>query len=203
MTDLQKTDTGVQSVARQKLNKKESITLKSLNLVVQQNKGTILLADISGSMSGEKMQGLKDALSTVWKPGIQGIAFNHELYELMEQDIQFLDASGTTEMLDALQEAWSRNPSHMILLTDGQPNNGTKEVLQEVSHHTDTPIDTVGIGKHGGYGYDADFLREIARLTGGRFTDVGEPMKLTETLQFLLDYTPDSIQAPQEGVIQL
>jgi len=203
MTELQNTNTGVQSVARQKLNKKESITLKSLNPIVQQNKDTILLADISGSMNGEKMRGLKDALSTVWKPGIQGIAFNHELFELVEQDIQFLGASGTTAMLEALQEAWSRNPSHMILLTDGQPSNGTKEILQEVSHHTDIPIDTVGIGEYGGFGYDADFLREVARMTGGRFTDVGEPMKLTETLQFLLAYKPDGLEAPKEGVIQL
>ena len=202
MTDLQKADSP-DVVAQQKLNKKKSITLKSIQTVQKFQKGTVLLADKSGSMSGDKMNGLKDALTTVWRPGIEGIAFDHNLYELTEEDIRFLHASGTTEMLGALKEAWSRSPKHIILMTDGIPDGGTREILREVRHHTDVPIDTVGIGDLTGNWYDADFLREVARLTGGRFTDVGEPMRLTQTLQHLLTYTTDGLQEPQEGVISL
>lgn len=200
MTDLQKADES--SVTRQTLTKKKAITLQTLKPQAL-TKGTVLLADISGSMTGGKMRELIDALSSVWNPDMQGVAFNHQLYELTEDDIPFMKSSGTTAMLDALNEAWSRKPKHIILMTDGYPDGGTEEVLGAVRFNTGTPIDTVGIADSAGCGYDPKFLWEIASLTGGRFIDVNEPLELTQTLQFLLTYTPDGIQAPQEGVIEL
>ena len=202
MTDLQKADSQGM-IAKQKLNKKKSITLKSIQTVQKFQKGTVLLADKSGSMSGDKMNGLKDALTTVWRPGIEGIAFDNSLYELTEEDIGFLHASGTTEMLGALKEAWSRSPKHIILMTDGIPDGGTQEILKELKYHTDVPIDTVGIGDLTGSRYISLSPPSGDPSTPSGPSDVGEPMRLTQTLQHLLTYTPDGLQEPQEGVINL
>ena len=69
--------------------------------------------------------------------------------------------------------------------------------------NTDIPIDTIGIGNLNGHNYDPEFLRELSRITGGRFTGVDEPLKLTSVIKHLLTYTPDAITQPQEGVIAL
>jgi len=198
MTVLQNTSTQP-TVARQTVKKQQSLTLRTLNKDTTKQKGTVILADISGSMRGEKIQNLRKALKKVWRPGIEGIAFCTGMYELREEDISSLDTSGCTAMLAPLQEAWSRSPSHIILLTDGEPDEDKSTILKEVRWHTGIPIDTVGMADSSGSYYDPEFLAEIALLTGGRFTDVGEPVQLTDTLQYLLDYKPAGLQAPKEG----
>ena len=167
--------------------KSAKLTLHSLHKTSVVTKTTIL-ADISGSMSGHKLSCLKDALHKVWRPGIAGIAFNNAVWSFNEQDISQLSVSGTTKMLEALREAWQLNPGHIVLLTDGFADSGANRVLNVVAIHPQPPIDTIGIGD-----YDKDLLRRIAELTGGRFMDVNDPIQLSQTLQKLLDYRPNSL----------
>jgi len=190
-------------VERQKLKKAEHITLRSTREVTT-NGSTLLLVDLSGSMGGDKLTNLKKALETVWNPGIKAIGFESVLWEIERGDIQKLSNMGSTHMLSALYEGWSSNPDHIVLITDGQPtDSSTSELLQEVRLHLTPPIDTIGIGDKHGRNYNPDFLKEISRLTGGRFIDVDEPIQLTQKLKFLLDYKPDILQEGKKGVIQL
>ena len=200
MTDL--TNYTGKTLERQTLDlkSKPKLTLQSLRPKSVLTK-TVILADISGSMSGHKMNCLKDALHKVWSPHIEGIAFESNLWSFGKQDINQLQAQGTTHMKEALIEAWSTNPGHIVLLTDGYANGGSSEVLDEVRHHPTPPIDTVGIGGHGDY--DRQMLEQIALLTNGRFMDVAEPLKLTETLEELLQLESGKLDNQAIESIQL
>ena len=180
--DLSTTDTA-RLIAKQTYKPRKPLTLQSLNKSTLSR--TIILADISGSMSGEKIHELKRALSTIWRPGLEGIAFESELWAFEQADIQLLQPRGSTNMSQALQEAWNMQPERIILLTDGMPDEGNQAIIGLVQAHPSPPIDTVAIG----YDCANSLLQEISRLTGGQFNAVGDPLKLTDTLVKLLEFS--------------
>jgi len=197
-------------VKRQKLKKPEKVTLNSLKTKTTGLQKTMLLADISGSMGGNKLFELKKALSSVWQAGISCIGFESEIWQIDQSDIAHLDNMGSTHMLAGLEEAWTTKPHHMVLMTDGHPTDANEDdILARVRVHKDIPIDTVGIGDKGSVrSYRPEFLRQISDITGGRFFDIGDPIKLTSTLQHLIEYRPNKLrQGSQESekgdVIQL
>lgn len=171
-------------VKKQKLGDVQKVTLKSI-LPKKHNVSSYILADISGSMHGEKMDSLKKALHDVWRPGIHGIAFESSVYDFYEDDIDELSARASTNMLDALKAAWSDSADHIVLLTDGQPDQDESEILKHVRNNSHTPIDTIGIGSSR-YSYNVDFLKEISNITGGRFNSVNEPLLLSQVMTKLL-----------------
>uniref|UniRef100_A0A6H1ZLE3 Putative von Willebrand factor A domain-containing protein n=1 Tax=viral metagenome TaxID=1070528 RepID=A0A6H1ZLE3_9ZZZZ len=182
----------------------KKLTLRQMQLKTRpQTQRTAILADISGSMNGRKMLELKRCLSTVWSVGIYAIAFSSNIYEMEQSDIAQLKSEGSTNMQGALEVVWKSSASHIILLTDGQPDQSKADILLDVTAHKEIPIDTVGIGDKGRLDYDPIFLAEMSLITGGRFTDCGDPIKLTMVVQNLLEYKPTGISAPVEGVIEL
>jgi hypothetical protein len=173
-------------IHKQSLKSAKKLTLRdTLKAKTPMRISTYILADISGSMYGEKMDSLRKALHDVWRPGIHGIAFESEIYDFDEKDIDLIQTGGSTNMLDALLAGWDDSASHIILLTDGHPDQSESEILNHVRSHTDTPIDTIGIGS-GRSAYNADFLKMISELTGGRFNSVDQPLLLSEVMQDLL-----------------
>ena len=189
------------TLSRQVIQGKK-MTLKTLNtkMTVTQIKNVYILADISGSMSGNKMDELKKALKTIYRPGIKIYAFSTDVYELQESDISQLYAMDRTAMLLALEETWKQLPRHIILATDGQPDERKDDILRRAQVHSDVPIDTIGISEHGRYGYDPEFLSELSRITGGKFTDAGMPVQLTSIIQNLL---LEAGETEKGGVIKL
>lgn len=99
---------------------------------------------------------------------------------------------GDTPLLPALHQAWDwlrrRAPKgRIILISDGLPNTGgtPEQILEEAPKHG-VPIDTIGIGKAGSlFSYSPEFLRRLADLTGGCFTEVGDVGKLAEAIKAL------------------
>ena len=209
--DLDTTNPSIERVSKQSIKGLKQTTLKSITRAKQNlpTTRTLILADISGSMSGEKMRGLKDALNNTLTPGVECIGFEDNMWEIAQADVDHLYSMGGTHMLEALHNAWEKGSSHMVLITDGEPTDANEEqILQEVRLHKEIPIDTIGLGDQGCRNYNPEFLRRIAEITGGRFTDVGQPIKLTNTLQFLLDYKPTGLKeggsgSMSGGVIQL
>uniref|UniRef100_A0A6M3KAE6 Putative von Willebrand factor A domain-containing protein n=1 Tax=viral metagenome TaxID=1070528 RepID=A0A6M3KAE6_9ZZZZ len=182
---------------KQKLVDRQSVkgrkpTLKEmLSPQVGKQKKSLLLADISGSMHGAKEFALKAALAEIWKshPGLECVGFADDLFAIEPSDLQAPESwlGGGTHMLKALFEAWHRQVAHMVLLTDGQPTDASEErIIQEAQNHKDVPIDTIGLGDQGVANYHPDFLRMLSHVTGGKFTDVGEPVRLTAVLETLL-----------------
>jgi len=183
--DLEEKDTS-KLIHKQSLQGAKKLTLRdTLKAKTPMRTSTYILADISGSMDGEKMDSLRKALHDVWRPGIHGIAFESEVYDFDEEDIDQLCVAGSTNMLDALLAGWEDSASHIILLTDGHPDQSESEILNHVRSHTNTPIDTIGIGS-GRSAYNADFLKMISELTGGRFNSCNKPLLLSEVMQDLL-----------------
>jgi Mg-chelatase subunit ChlD len=179
-------------VHKQSLKSAKKLTLKETSYSNKPMKNsTYILADISGSMHGEKMDALKKALHDVWRPGIHGIAFSTEIYDFDSKDIDSLRSMGSTNMRDALQAAWDDSAQHIILLTDGQPDQSEGEILNLVRQHRTIPIDTIGIGSER-WAYNADFLREISEITGGRFNSVDEPLMLSEVMSELLQISENA-----------
>lgn len=199
--DLAETDRS-KLVGKQTLKGAKKLTLKQ-TLMPKRSGSTqsYILADISGSMHGEKMDALKVALKKVWRVGIHGIAFSNQIYDFDEKDIDSLHSESTTNMLDALLAAWSDKADHMILLTDGQPDQAEDHILQQVRLHTDIPIDTIGISRHDG-AYNERFLRQISEITGGRFNSVNEPLLLSEVMSELLQIS-EVAQSTSGQTIQL
>lgn len=206
-------------LGKQKLAKRKAITLKTVKHAMHPDtifRDVYVLGDISGSMGGPKMEGLKRALTDVWRPGIKGFVFASEVYEITEQDIPMLHEMGSTAMGSALIEAWGRNPRQIILATDGHPTDYQNfQVLdmarQWVEEHAEPcPIDTIGIGDAGyGSSYDPNFLRELSAITGGTFTDCNQPIKLSQVMEDLLrlgEGRRDALKAGKgasSGVIKL
>lgn len=186
MTDI--TTSQQATVATQKMKGKK-FTLTEFNRAKHPSthvKDIYILSDISGSMSGDKIVELRRALKKVYRPGVVMLAFSSIVYSVTEADIDKLEEQGSTNMLAALNEAWCTNPRHIILLTDGHPDGGATTILQAATHHTDIPIDTIGIADQYGRDYDPHFLAELARLTGGKFTDCNKPIQLTYIISNLL-----------------
>jgi hypothetical protein len=100
-------------------------------------------------------------------------------------------ALGSTPMLMGLKMAWNYatdhvNKSRFILISDGIPTDaGTCEILGNCERNNKIPIDTIGIGELGSYGYDEHFLREISRLTGGIFSPVNSIYDISDTITML------------------
>jgi hypothetical protein len=186
--DLTTTDP-TKLVPRQTMQKRTTLSLHHLQRAHSGTGKTVILADISGSMSGHKLSCLQDALDKVWCHGVTGIAFNSQLYSFSRSDIFKLYARGTTDMLGALQEAWKTAADHIILLTDGQPDGGASEIVSVVTDHPTPPIDTIGIGAD----CDHTLLQDISRLTHGRYNDVQDPLQLTNTIRLMLDFRPDDL----------
>lgn len=202
MTDITKAPTG-QNVRKYSGTNKVSLSTLKTPTSAQPGRGIMILADISGSMGGEKMDSLKKSLTQVWRPGLSCIAFESELWELDSQDdIHTLSNTGSTHMATALEETWSRNVKHILLLTDGQPTDADEsEILELAKSHAGVPIDTVGIGTRDGYGYNPNFLRELSRITGGKYNACNEPMSLPNVVEDLLFLAEKAGQ--EGGAIQL
>lgn len=193
--NLQTTDTS-KLVARQTLKPQKTLSLADLRKPTGTK--TIILADISGSMIGTKITNLKTALERIWRPGITGIAFESDLWQFTQKEIHLLSARGSTNMYDALQEAWKLKQDHIILLTDGHPNGGPNAIIAATKLHPHPPIDTIGIGQDCNHA----MLQEISRITKGRYNDVQDPVMLTQTMTMLLSFRPDE-QTQKGGSIQL
>jgi succinyl-CoA synthetase alpha subunit len=177
---LQNQNSGI--VKSQKLEKGTKLTLKKSLSLAKSTKTSYILADISGSMMGEKLSELKKALHKVWRPGIHGIAFGSDIYDFDEKDINSLYVSGSTNMLGALQAAWDDRVDHIVLLTDGMPDQPETVILSYVRQNQSIPIDTIAIGSN----CNTNLLIQISNLTNGRFNSLNEPLMLSDVMTELL-----------------
>jgi Mg-chelatase subunit ChlD len=202
--------------ALKKLKKKPPAKLKrngSLKLYQMKHKARtddILLYDQSGSMYGEKMDMGKEAVLHLMsrRPSLRCFMFGSSVNEVTIEDVQFAQAQGSTHMYEALWRAWETHPDKIVLATDGEPTDRTKaEILREAAEHEGIPICTLGIGTGQG-DFDEDFLKELARITGGTYDRVGGDLEallqLELKIETLLEYKPrGKAPAPSGGVIEL
>lgn len=181
-------------LAKIRANKPRKIMAPTtVKLQMQQAKNTTIthkLCDFSGSMGGRKEGYLKDAIRDLFPkfPSIKLVGFaSGEVDFFHFEDLDYLETTGGTPMRDALHFAWNDGARGMILITDGYPDGSEDAILGDATEFAHVPINPVGIGEHG-RDFNENFLRELARITGGQYQNVkeNELHLLTPTLETLL-----------------
>jgi len=178
-----------------------------------------LVLDTSGSMSGEKIRRLKDAVkfvidllgpddyisivqfssSTTTLTASQQVRSGSDKQALRRR-VDGLDASGGTYMAPAMRvglsevrKQWSPNRiNRMVLLTDGQTENEPecKKMAEEAARNT-IPIIALGIGTD----WNENLLQEIGAESGGQADYIAKPQEIGQ-------YFQSAVQAMQAAVVQ-
>jgi hypothetical protein len=87
--------------------------------------------------------------------------------------------SGTTNSYGALDEAYKMktSPEQIYFLTDGQPNGGTKHILEQIpawDEGRNIPVNSIAFIMPGGDSKAKQFMKDMAEKTGGFFRAVEE-----------------------------
>jgi len=156
----------------------------------------VLIIDRSGSMTGPKLEMAKAAAKSTadtlaGDDLLEVIAFDSSPTKVVkmtsakyrariQNDIARIAAGGGTEIFSALDSGYQSlsvtraRKKHIILLTDGEaPQGGLRELSQQIAAEGMT-LTTVGLGAD----VDANLLRAMSDLGGGRYYGVNDPSQL-------------------------
>lgn len=135
-----------------------------------QNNTKLLILDVSGSMSGEKLNDLKTAVRKLEETSrILWIAFNSEVVasgEGCDENFEQIKAGGGTNYIPALQKAAEILKEEgfvdkIIFISDGGPFESLTKILEE-AYKLNQPIHTISIGTDG-----RDVMQQLAEKTSG------------------------------------
>lgn len=149
--------------------------------------GTWMLLDVSGSMDNHDSSGTRkiDALRTIvdrlrethtWTQ----IVFESQAYQ---SDI-IIEPTGGTNLTAALNMAADGHAKHIIVVSDGSPDNAQSALECAKTRLAGVPIDTFYVGPEGGYGQQ--FLADLASMTGGKHGVATEVHALTSGIRLAL-----------------
>lgn len=189
----------------------------------------VLLADVSASMAGTKLEAVRDALlklSDMFNPQdrVAIVAFNHAAVQMtalsplvdptceaaFRRAAMEITATGGTNVEDAVRMAsrildarTTRNPlAHVLLLADGQDPDAMG--CAEVGRDRGVVWTTMGFGDD----HDAELLTDLATRGRGMFTFVERADMLDETLAAYTGHSTRVLAsdvrvtlAPQPGVV--
>lgn len=173
-----------------------------------------LVVDVSGSMSGEKIQNAQTALRA-FVDQIEGdlervglIEFSSQVYETVPLDelgnnrtrllntVEALDVGGDTALLDAVNLAYeslqgradTERINAIVVMTDGLENHSVvslSQLIRKLEAQEGVPVVVFCIG----YGSDADrhTLQRIAEATGGQLRE-GDLETIRELYKILSTY---------------
>mgnify|MGYP001187607784 CR=1 FL=1 len=184
----------------------DSSTVKFFNKNLSYNSqgnNIYVLCDTSRSMRGNRIARLKETVEKLFnRPNLSFVEFGVDPIRRIES-AKNITTQANTLMWAGLNFCYKNLANRIVLLTDGCPTDARAEqILERVStSFTHIPIDTIGIGgDEKSWGYDADFLRTLAQITGGTFCEVKdfELNKLLATTEKLLQ-----IGYTNKGVITL
>lgn len=130
---------------------------------------TLLLLDVSGSMSGEKLEDLKKAVHALEETySVDWIAFDSDVVSssfVEGANIDSLQANGGTSYIAPLTLAAEKVHEDLyddiILISDGEPFEKVEDILA-VALQLEQPLNTISIGTDG-----ADVMKELSERTAG------------------------------------
>jgi hypothetical protein len=105
-----------------------------------------------------------------WKPEL--VQATQDVKEDAEDYLDDLEPSGGTAMIPALELAFEMSPHYVILVSDGEPNEGSGAVLErvrELNAGGGIVVHAIGIGED----HDVEFMRAIAEQNGGEYHSRG------------------------------
>ena len=188
---------------------------KTLNTHERPSLNLAIVLDRSGSMSGDKIQYVKEATSHVLdllqeQDQVSIVAFDDQIDTIAQQEhinqttrtrlksiVNALQAGSQTDLgggwLQGCQLAANgmqeERLSRALLLTDGQANVGITDV-EELGHHS-RELHTRGVSTSTfgvGDGYDEVLLEQMANQGGGNFYFIESPMLIPEIFMKELKY---------------
>lgn len=105
-----------------------------------------------------------------WKPAL--VQATEDVKDDAEDYLDDLEPSGGTAMIPALELAFEMAPHYVVLVSDGEPNEGSGAVLERVralNADGGIVVHAIGIGED----HDEDFMRAIAEQNGGEYHSRG------------------------------
>ncbi|MGH7543311.1 MAG: VWA domain-containing protein [Gemmatimonadota bacterium] len=99
-----------------------------------------------------------------WQPSL--VEATEEIKDEAKDYFDDLEPTGGTAMIPALEEAFAEGPDYVVLVSDGEPNEGSQAVLDRVAElNADgaVVVHTIGIGED----HDRDFMETLAEQNGG------------------------------------
>lgn len=164
----------------------------------------MVIADISSSMSLKTVEGprriecLRKALEPL-KGQVHILAFCNDVIECDPDVIP--EPYGGTMLEKALDHALSLEPTHVLVISDGEPNHQDWAIAAGKRLAKRCIIDTLFVGQSTNLAAK-DFMRELAEIGQGNYTEfdlnVEQPGLLGSTVESLL-----SLPAPEDKPIQL
>jgi hypothetical protein len=146
----------------------------------------VILADVSGSMRGNKIIRLRQGLSDVWKSlkGARIIAFNDALWPV-DGPTLIPEPSGGTNLTMALWRAGELFPSEVFLFSDGLPDDPST-ALEEASRLPGV-INVFFVGDDQDI-EGIEFMRRLARVGGGQMVhrDLGKTLSIGAEIRELI-----------------
>lgn len=105
-----------------------------------------------------------------WRPDM--VQATEDVKDDAEDYLDDLEPSGGTAMIPALETAFEMAPHHLVLVSDGEPNEGSRAVLDRVralNPDGTVIVHAIGIGED----HDEAFMRDIAEQNGGEYHSRG------------------------------
>ncbi len=182
----------------------------------QQPKNVAVVLDRSGSMEGPPLQMAKQAIEGIMhrlrpEDHLTLVAFDHEIevladvvaagegnFEKVRNLLAHLPARGNTNLawgwltaarrLAARMETLASSQHHVVILSDGQANQGEIDPARLGQHAAELyargiSTSTIGIGE----GYSQTQLKPIANEGGGNLHDAQHPHEIEEVLDAEMD----------------
>lgn len=163
----------------------------------------LILADISGSMAGcssianlSCWDCLKQALQAQGERAAV-LAFETLVYETTADDLP--QPTGATNLTGALEHATALEPLHVLVISDGEPNDPKTALTAACQLANDCIIDVLYIGPNNEKA--KQFMRSLAEVGRGRYMEFDltaekSPLELTSKVSSLL-------ALPGPGTIEL
>ena len=152
---------------------------------IQDTASTVIIADVSGSMRGDKITRLKRELSNLW-PEINArlLAFS-DVARWCDGPNDLPEVGGSTNLRRALELAAKVWPSEVIVISDGRPQDETG-ALDAASLIPGT-VSVLFVGPDDDQ-IGADFMRRLAALGGGLFAhrDLARNLAIGDDLRKML-----------------
>lgn len=145
----------------------------------------VIVADVSGSMRGERIRRLQASLERIWSDvGAKLLAFNWQLL-WCDSPANLPPPDGSTNLAAALYEAAKLSPAEVIVISDGRPDD------EEAAIHAAAAIP--GVISTFFCGADSDvrgkaFLARLARVGGGEFAckDIGKCVSIESEIRGII-----------------
>lgn len=180
-----------------------TVATRNNPLVKIEKNSDLILADISGSMAGRSSMAnlscwscLKQALQAQGERAAV-LAFETFVHETTADNLP--PPTGGTNLTGALEHAMALEPLHVLVISDGEPNNPETALEAASRLANDCIIDVLYIGPNNEQA--KQFMRSLAEVGRGRYMEFDltaekSPLELTSKVSSLL-------ALPGPGTIEL